>query len=115
MSQHPCEHLPLKALLAADCFDMPLEPRQAGSKCLLCCGRIAAIQPGFQRFHEQFRTSASSSAGDPVQPGAELLWQKELMPNLLRLHTRPRRRNTAGSYCGSETGRDWLSDAAGSI
>lgn len=86
MPQHPRQHLPLKALLTPHGFDVPLEPRQPCSKCLLRCRRIAPVQPGFERFHEQLGARASRPSGDPIQSSTKLLGQKELMPDLLRLH-----------------------------
>jgi hypothetical protein len=73
-------------LLAPDGFNVTLKPRQPGSKGLLSGRRIATVQPSFQRFDEQLRPRAPRSSGDPLQSSAELLGQKELMSNLLRLH-----------------------------
>ena len=96
MPQHSRQHLPLKSLLAPYRFDVALEARQTCPKCLLSCRRIATIQPSFERFHEYFRPRTSCSMGDPVQARAKLLREKELMPNLLRVH-----RNLAAVMCAS--------------
>lgn len=77
----------------------PLRPRD--------CGDLASLE----RFHEQFRPRATRSSGDAIQAGAELLGQKELMPNFLRLHASLAAAEMPSSYGRSASRRDGLSDA----
>ena len=86
MTHHSCEHLPLKPLLTTHGFDVALEPREPCSNGFLRCRGITTVQPAFERFHEQFRARPPGSTGNTIQSGTELLGQKELMPDFLRLH-----------------------------
>lgn len=101
MSQHPRQDFPLKSLVPPHGFDVTLEPGEPCPQSFLSCSGTAAVQPGFERFHEQLRTCPPRPSGDAIQPGAKLLRHEELMPNLLRLHAEPRCwRDVTNSYCG---------------